>query len=64
MDIRKKFGIPTIQLTDNMKLQMKEDQSADASVLLRRRNKIIKGGRLREGPERERAEQGGKKRAE
>jgi hypothetical protein len=28
-----------------MKLKKKEDQSMDASVLLRRRNKILKGSR-------------------
>jgi hypothetical protein len=42
--------IPTIQVTDHMKLNKKEDQSVDASVLLRRGNKIITGGRGREGP--------------
>jgi hypothetical protein len=36
-----------IQLTNNMKL--KEDQSMDASILLRRGNKIIIGGRQMEG---------------
>jgi len=36
------------QLTDHMKLKKKEDQSVDASVLLRRGNKIITGGRERE----------------
>ena len=39
-----------IQLTDHMKLKKKEDQSVDASVLLRRGNKIIMEGRRREGP--------------
>ena len=34
-----------IQLTDNLKLKMKEDQSVDASVLLRKGHKIIMGGR-------------------
>ena len=38
----KKFRIPMTQLTDHMKLK-KEDQCVDASVLLRRRNKIIMG---------------------
>jgi hypothetical protein len=38
----------------------KEDQSVDASVLLRRGNKMIMGGRGREGPGRERGG-GGKK---
>ena len=37
-----------------MKLKNKEDQSVDVSVLLRRRNKIIKGSRGWEGLERER----------
>ena len=32
-----------IQLIDNMKLKKKEDQSVDASVLLRRGNKILLG---------------------
>jgi hypothetical protein len=36
-----------------MKLKKKEDQSVDASVLLGRGNKIITGGRGREGPWRE-----------
>jgi hypothetical protein len=42
-----------IKLTDHMKLDKKEDQSVDASILLRRRNKIITGGG-RGGLERER----------
>jgi hypothetical protein len=32
-----------------VKLKIKEDQSVDSSVLLRRGNKIIKGSRSREG---------------
>jgi hypothetical protein len=32
--------IPKIQFTDHLKLKKKEDQSVDASVLLRRWNKI------------------------
>ena len=36
-----------IQFTDHMKLKKKEDQSVNASVLLRRGNKIIIGGRGR-----------------
>jgi hypothetical protein len=32
-----------------MRFKKKEDQSVDASVLLRRGNKIIMGGRRREG---------------
>jgi hypothetical protein len=43
-----------------MKLNKKEDQSMDASILLRRGNKIITGGRGRKGPGRER--RGGGKR--
>jgi hypothetical protein len=33
--------IPKIQFTDHMKLKKKENQSVDASVLLRRHNKIL-----------------------
>jgi hypothetical protein len=39
-----KLGIPKIQFTDHMKLKKKEDQSVDASVLIRRGNIILKGG--------------------
>jgi hypothetical protein len=35
----------TTQFMDHMKLKRKEDQRVDAPVLLRRRNKIIKGSR-------------------
>jgi hypothetical protein len=38
-----------IKFTNNMKLKKKEDQSMDASVLLRRGNKIIIGHRGWEG---------------
>jgi hypothetical protein len=41
----KELGIPTIQLTDYMKLRRKEDQSVNASVLLIRGNNIIKESR-------------------
>jgi hypothetical protein len=45
----KKLGrIPMIQLTDPMKLNKKEGSSVDNSIPLRRRNKIIMGGRRRE----------------
>jgi hypothetical protein len=37
-----------IQLTGHMKLNKKEGPSVDASVLLRRGNKITTGGRGRE----------------
>lgn len=38
-----------IQITDYMKLKKKQDQSVNALVLLRRRNKILTGGREWEG---------------
>jgi hypothetical protein len=38
-----------IQLTDHKKLKKKEDQSVFVSVLLRRGNKILSGGRGLEG---------------
>ena len=49
-----------IQLTDHMKLKRKEDQRVDASVLLRRGNKIIKGSRGWEGLGRKRRGGGGR----
>ena len=45
MNIGKKLRIPTIQLTEYMKLKKKEDHSVAASVLHRRENEIITGGR-------------------
>ena len=45
----KECGIPTIKLIDNIKLKRKEDQRVDASVLLRRGNKIVKGSKRWEG---------------
>jgi hypothetical protein len=53
----KEHGIPTKQL---MKLKRKKDQRVDASVLLTRGNKIIKGSRGWEGLGRKR-EGGGEK---
>jgi hypothetical protein len=53
VDIRKELRISTIQLTDHMKLKKKEDQSVDASVLLKRGNKIITGHRRMEELRRE-----------
>jgi hypothetical protein len=38
-----KLRIPKIQFTDHLKLKKKENQSVDASVLLRRGNKILMG---------------------
>jgi len=45
-----------------MKLKKKEDQSVDASILYRRGNKNITGGRGREEPGREKEEGGNKRR--
>jgi len=44
-----------------MKLSKKKHQSVGASILLRRGNKIIIGGRGREGPGRERGGGWGKR---
>ena len=35
--------MPKIQFTDHIKLKKKEDQRVDASVLLRRRSKMLTG---------------------
>ena len=45
--LAQKFRIPKIQFTDHMKPKKKEDQSVDASVLLRRVNKILAGGNMK-----------------
>jgi hypothetical protein len=42
-----------------MKLKKKEDQNVDASVLLRRGNKILTGGKVREGLGRKTGREGG-----
>ena len=44
-----KLRIPTIKLSDNMKLNKKECQSTDTSIPLRRGKQIILGGSGREG---------------
>ena len=49
-----------IQLMDHMKLKRKEDQRVDASVLLRKVNKIIKRSRGGEGLWRKRRGRGEK----
>ena len=49
-----------IQFTDNMKLNKKEGPSVDASIPLRRGNKIIMGVRRKEGPRWERRRGKGK----
>jgi hypothetical protein len=41
-----------------MKLKKKEDQNMNTSILCRTRNKMITGGREREGPVRERRDRG------
>ena len=41
-----KLRIHSIQFSDHMKLKKKEDQNVDASVLLRRGNKILKGANM------------------
>jgi hypothetical protein len=43
-NVSQKLGIPKIQFTDHMKLKKTEDQSVNASILLRRGNKILTGG--------------------
>jgi hypothetical protein len=52
-----KLRITRIQLINHMKLNKKDHQSVDASILLRRGNKIIMGGKWREGPKWEREEE-------
>jgi hypothetical protein len=49
VDIRENLGIPMIQNTNHKKLK-KEYQSVHASVLLRKENKALTGGRRRKGP--------------
>jgi hypothetical protein len=44
------FRMPMIQHTSHMKLKKNEGPSVDSSVPLRRKNKIIIGGRGKEGP--------------
>ena len=44
--LAQKLRIPKRQFTDQMKLKKKKDQTVDASVLLRRGNKILKGGNM------------------
>jgi len=57
----KNLRILTIQLTDHMKVKKKQGQSMDASVLLKRRNKIIMVGRGRDRPEKKRKREGREK---
>ena len=46
--LAKKYRMPMVQLTDYIKLNMKEGPSMDASFPLRRGNKIIMGSRERD----------------
>jgi hypothetical protein len=48
VDIIPKLRIPKIQFTDHMKVKKKEDQSGDASVLLRRGKQNTPGRRYRD----------------
>ena len=50
--LTQKLRISKIQFTDHIKLKKKEGQIVDASVLLRRGNKITMGGSGREEPPR------------
>lgn len=50
-----------IRVTDHMKLKRKEDQTVDASVLLRRENNIIKRSIVWEGLQRKRRGEGKKR---
>ena len=53
--LAQKLRILKVQFIEHVKLKKKEDQSVDASVLLRRGNKIFTGVTRREGPGRERS---------
>ena len=44
--LSQKFRTPKFQPTDHMKPKKKEGQNIDASVLLRRVNKILTGGNM------------------
>jgi hypothetical protein len=46
--LRKKLGIPTIQLMDHMKFKKKEDPKCGCFSLTQKGNKIIMRGRQRE----------------
>ena len=54
----KKLRKHTMQLIDHIKLKKKEEQSVDASVLLRSGNKIVTRGRVEEGSGMENGEEG------
>jgi hypothetical protein len=44
------FRIPMMQLTGHMKLNKKKGPNMDVSIPCRSKNKIITGGRGRDGP--------------
>jgi hypothetical protein len=44
--LAQKLRISKIQFTDHMRLKKKEDQNVDASVLLRKGNKILMGANM------------------
>jgi hypothetical protein len=54
--LAQKLRNPMIQVTDHMKLNKKEGPSVDASIPVRKGNKIIMGEQRREGPGCERGE--------
>jgi hypothetical protein len=58
VDISQKYRIPRIQPRDLRKFNKQKGPSEDASIPLRRGNKIIMGGSKREGPGREKGGSG------
>jgi hypothetical protein len=44
--LAQKFRIPNIQYIDHRKTKKKEVQNVDASVFLRKGNKILRGGNM------------------
>ena len=47
LKLTQKLRIPKIQFIDHMKLRKKKDQSVEATVLLKRENKILTGGSIK-----------------
>jgi len=45
--LAQKLGMPKLQFMDHMKLKKKKNRSVDASVLLRRGNKILTGRNMK-----------------
>ena len=48
--LAKRYRISMVEPKDRMKFNKKEGSSQDASISLRRGNKLMMGGRRREGP--------------